>query len=96
MAQPVKNQPSFKRHRRRGFDPWVRNIYPEEEMAAHSSILAWRIPWTEKPGGRQPWGRTESDTTEATQHNISYIATKNNSGFKSCMEPGTGVKMLPL
>ena len=31
----------------------------------YSSILAWRIPWTEEPGGLQaPWGRKESDTTE--------------------------------
>ena len=29
----------------------------EEEMAAHSSILAWRIPWTEEPGGLQSVGR---------------------------------------
>ena len=35
----------------------------EKEMAAHSSILAWRIPWTEEPGGLQSRGRTESDTT---------------------------------
>ena len=28
----------------------------EEEMAPHSSILAWRIPWTEEPGGLQPMG----------------------------------------
>ena len=28
----------------------------EEEMAAHSSILAWRIPWTEEPGGLQSMG----------------------------------------
>ena len=28
----------------------------EEEMATDSSILAWRIPWTEKPGGLQPMG----------------------------------------
>ena len=33
-------------------------------MATHSSILAWRIPWTEEPGGHSPWGRKESDTTE--------------------------------
>ena len=26
----------------------------EKEMATHSSILAWRIPWTEEPGGQQP------------------------------------------
>ena len=33
-------------------------------MAAHSSTLAWRIPWTEEPGRLQPWGHKESDTTE--------------------------------
>ena len=40
--------------------------YPflEEGMATHSSILAWRIPWTEEPGGYSPWGHKESDTTE--------------------------------
>ena len=38
----------------------------EKEMAAHSSVLAWRIPGTGKPGGLRLWGRTESDTTEAT------------------------------
>ena len=36
----------------------------EKEMATHSSILAWEIPWTEEPGGYSPWGRKESDTTE--------------------------------
>ena len=36
----------------------------EKEMAAHSSILAWRILWTEEPGGLQSTGREESDTTE--------------------------------
>ena len=36
----------------------------EKEMATHSSILAWRIPWTEEPGGLQSGGRKESDTTE--------------------------------
>ena len=35
----------------------------EGEMATHSSVLAWRIPGTGEPG---LWGRTESDTTEAT------------------------------
>ena len=25
-------------------------------MATHSSVLAWKIPWTEEPGGLQPWG----------------------------------------
>ena len=36
----------------------------EEGMAAHSRILAWRISWTEEPGGYSPRGRKESDTTE--------------------------------
>ena len=37
----------------------------EKGMATHSSILAWRIPWTEEPGGLlQSWGRKELDTTE--------------------------------
>ena len=36
----------------------------EKEMATHSSILAWRIPWTEEPGRLQAWGHKESDTPE--------------------------------
>ena len=40
----------------------------EEKMATHSSILAWRIPWTEKPGGLQSRGHKELDTAEATLH----------------------------
>ena len=36
----------------------------EKEMATHSSILAWEIPWTEEPGGLQPRGCKESDTME--------------------------------
>ena len=35
----------------------------EKEMATHSSILAWRIPWTEKPGGLQSTGSQESNMT---------------------------------
>ena len=38
----------------------------EGGMAAHSSIPAWRIPWTEELGGLQSMGSEESDTTEAT------------------------------
>ena len=41
----------------------------EEEMATHSTILAWKIPWTEEPdwlvpAGYSPWGCRELDTTE--------------------------------
>ena len=42
--------------RREGFDPWVGKIPLEEKMATHSSILTWRIPWTEKPSGLQSIG----------------------------------------
>ena len=40
----------------------------EEGMATYSSILAWRIPWTEEPGELIVHGVTKSDTTEATEH----------------------------
>ena len=36
----------------------------EKEMATHSSILAWRIPWTKEPGRLPSMGSKESDTTE--------------------------------
>ena len=35
----------------------------EEGMASHYSILVWRIPWTEEPGGCSSWDPKESDTT---------------------------------
>ena len=52
-------------------ETWVQSLGQgdplEEEMAAHSNILAWRIPRIEEPGGLySPWGCKESDTTEAT------------------------------
>ena len=36
---------------------------PGQEMATHSSILAWKIPWTEEPGGLQSFGSKKSDRT---------------------------------
>ena len=51
---------------------WVQSLGPvdtlEKEMATHSSILAWKILWTEKPGRLQSMGRKESDMTLATTH----------------------------
>ena len=44
----------------------------EKEMATHSSILAWRIPWTEKPGGLSPWGCKEADMTEQLTHTVLF------------------------
>ena len=72
--------------RRPGFDPWVRMI-PWRRKAKHWSILAWRIPCTEKLRslvGYSPWCCKESDTTEQLtlslyQFNISLSLTLLNS-----------------
>ena len=57
----------YRRHKRLEFDPWGREDFLEQCMAAHLSILAWRIPWTEKPDGlKGPYSRKESDMTEVT------------------------------
>jgi len=42
-----------RRCKRCGFDSWVGKITLEEEMATQSSILAWKTPWREEPGGLQ-------------------------------------------
>ena len=39
------------------------DVYLEKEMATHSDILAWRIPWTEEPGRLQSMGLQELDMT---------------------------------
>ena len=63
MTQRVKNLLAM-------WETWVQSLgwedSLEEGIATHSSMLAWRIPWTEEPGGAgySPWGRKESDTTE--------------------------------
>ena len=45
----------------------------EEGMATQSSILAWRIPWTEETGSVQSQGRKESDMTEVTLHSYTHV-----------------------
>ena len=53
MGSAVKNLPAMQ-------ETWVPSLGQEDplekEMAIHSSILAWRIPWTEEPGGLQSTG----------------------------------------
>ena len=49
----------------------------QEEMATHSSILAWAIPWTEEPGKLQSKGPEESNTTEQSNH-FEIIKKKKN------------------
>ena len=62
MAQSVKNPPAMR-------ETWVRSLGREdpleEVVATHSSILVWRIPWTEELGELQSTGSRESDTTKA-------------------------------
>ena len=45
----------------------------EKEMAAHSSILAWKIPWTEEPGGLQSMGHTGLDMTEQLSTHTQFL-----------------------
>ena len=47
----------------------------EEEMATHSSILAWKIPWTEEPGGLQSMGVSKSWTQLSTHTAERYRVT---------------------
>ena len=54
MTQMVKSPPEIRETGVRSLG-WEDPL--EKGMATHSSILAWRIPWTEEPGGYSPWGR---------------------------------------
>jgi len=56
----VKNPPTVQ-------ETWVLSLGQEDPlqkgMATHFNILAWGIPWTEKPSGLQSWGHKELDTS---------------------------------
>ena len=69
VAQKVKNLPEM-------WETWVWTLgwedTLEKEMATHSSVLAWRIPWTEEPGRLQFMG---SDTTEWLTHTHTHTHT---------------------
>ena len=68
MAQWVKNLPAMQETQ----EIWVQFLGwedpLEESTATHSSILAWRIPRTEEPGGLRSIGHKVSDTNEVTEH----------------------------
>ena len=57
----VQNPPAMQ-------ETWVQSLGwqdpLEEGMPTHSSVLAWRISWTEEPGGYSPWGHKGLDLTE--------------------------------
>ena len=72
MAQMIKNLPAVQETRLQSLgqeDPL------ENGMATYSSILAWRIPWTEEPGGFQTMGHKESDMTKQLTFSL-YQLTK--------------------
>ena len=75
VAQTVKRLPTMR-------ETWVQSLGREDllekEMATHSSIFAWKIPWTEKPGGLQSMGlqRVGHDFTFTFMHNIQARAIK--------------------
>ena len=45
----------------------------EKEIATHSGILTWKIPWTEEPVGYSPWGHKELDTTERLHFSFLHL-----------------------
>ena len=53
----------------------------EMEMATHSSILAWKIPWTEEPEGYSPWGREDSDMTAHTHTCSPWLSPVQSAEF---------------
>ena len=60
-SQMVKNPPAVQQSQVQSLG-WEDPL--EEGMTVHSSILAWRVPWTEDPGGLQSLGHKESDVME--------------------------------
>ena len=56
MTQQAKNLPAMQETRETGVRFLGQEDPLEEEMATHPRILAWRIPWTEEPGGLQSTG----------------------------------------
>ena len=80
VAQRLKRLPAMR-------ETWVRSLGWEDplekEMATHSSILAWRIPWMEEPGGLQSTGsQKESDMTEQLHfHFLSPHSQKHKKQF---------------
>ena len=64
----AKNSPA-KQEKQVRFLGWEGPL--KKEMATHSRVFAWEIPWTEEPG---PWGRKESNMTEKAQV-LSFISS---------------------
>ena len=68
---------------------WLLSSWLERGMATHSSILAWRIPWTEEPGGLQSMG-SQRDTTEWLTH--LQLAKTGKVDEAIWVKPGSGIE----
>ena len=90
MVQRLKHLPAM-------WETWVRSLGQEDplekEMATHSSILPWRIPWTEELGGLQSMGHKVSDTTKRLHFLLgngpspyipTTVLTLEKEGFVGC------------
>ena len=73
VVKKKKNLPTVQETQARPLG-WENSL--EKGMAAHSSILAWRIPWTEEPGGLQSMGHKESDMTEHARTSLLSITER--------------------
>ena len=62
----------------------------EKAMAPHSSTFAWKIPWTEEPGGLQSMGLLELDTTEQLHFHTLEKEMATHSSVLAWRIPGTG------
>ena len=69
MAQIVKNLPAMWETQVRSLD---REDSLKKELATHSSILAWRIPWTEEPGRLQSMGSQKVRQDQSNQTTTSF------------------------
>ena len=83
MAQTVKSQPAM-------LETWVRSLgwedLLEKEMATHSSLLTWEIPWTEEPGGLHSMG-SQSRTRLKRLSSSSSSFIKSSSGGSVVKNP---------
>ena len=58
----------YRRHKRHGFNPWVRKIPWRRVWQPTPVFLSWRMPWTKEPGKLQSTGLQSRTWTEATSH----------------------------
>ena len=106
VSQTVKSLPAME-------ETWARSLGlkdpPEKEMATHSSILAWKIPWMEEPGRPQPMGSqwvghnwaTNTLTLKKAGISISDLGQSSvlNLMVQLCVDPVSGllnINLFPL